>query len=52
MKVVIAIDSYKGSLSSIDAGKAASLGVKDVFPQAETEKPLEIQEFSSCERKN
>ena len=27
MKVVIAIDSFKGSLSSMEAGNAASLGV-------------------------
>ena len=28
MKVVIAIDSFKGSLSSMDAGRAAAVGVK------------------------
>lgn len=32
-KVVIAIDSFKGCLSSVDAGNAAKLGVQRVFPQ-------------------
>ena len=36
MKVVIAIDSFKGSLTSVEAGRAAAAGVKDVFPDAET----------------
>lgn len=35
MKVVIAIDSFKGSLSSIEAGRAATCGVLRVFPFAE-----------------
>ncbi len=35
MKVVIAIDSFKGSLSSIEAGNAAKEGVLRVFPKAE-----------------
>ena len=35
MKVAIAIDSFKGSLSSIAAGNAAAEGVKRVFPDAE-----------------
>ena len=35
MKVVIAIDSFKGSLSSVEAGNAAAKGVKRVFPDAE-----------------
>ena len=35
MKVVIAIDSFKGSLSSIQAGNAIKDGVKTVFPEAE-----------------
>ena len=35
MKVVIAIDSLKGSLSSLRAGEAASEGVRRVFPSAE-----------------
>lgn len=36
MKVVCAIDSFKGSLSSLAAGEAAAAGVRDVFPAAET----------------
>ena len=35
MKVVIAIDSFKGSLSSMQAGNAAKMGIINVFPQAE-----------------
>ena len=35
MKVVIAIDSFKGSLTSCEAGKAAAEGIKRVFPRAE-----------------
>ena len=35
MKVVIAIDSFKGSLGSVEAGNAAAKGVKRVFPDAE-----------------
>ncbi len=31
MKIVIAIDSFKGSLSSIDAGNAVSKGIKRVY---------------------
>jgi len=34
MKVVIAIDSFKGSLSSVEAGNAAAEGVRRVFPDA------------------
>ena len=34
MKVVIAIDSFKGSLSSVEAGRAAAAGVRRVFPDA------------------
>ena len=34
MKVAIAIDSFKGSLSSIAAGNAAAEGVRRVFPDA------------------
>lgn len=36
MKAVIAIDSLKGSLSSIEAGEAAAEGIKRAVPQAET----------------
>ena len=35
MKVVIAIDSFKGSLSSIAAGEAAAAGIRDAIPEAE-----------------
>lgn len=35
MKVVIAIDSFKGSMSSLEAGRAAELGVRDIYPDAE-----------------
>lgn len=35
MKIVIAIDSFKGSLSSLCAGKAALLGVRDALPSAD-----------------
>ena len=35
MKIVFAIDSFKGSLSSLEAGKAAAEGAKRVFPDAE-----------------
>lgn len=36
MKAVIAIDSFKGSMDSIEAGVAAAEGVKRVYPDAET----------------
>ena len=36
MKVVIAIDSFKGSLSSLEAGKAAERGILAVYPDAQT----------------
>ena len=36
MKVVVAIDSFKGSLSSLQAGNAAAEGVLLAHPQAET----------------
>jgi len=35
VKVAIAIDSFKGSLSSIEAGRAAAEGVRRVFPDAD-----------------
>ncbi len=37
MKAVIAIDSFKGSLSSLEAGQAAEAGIKRVFPDAVTQ---------------
>ena len=35
MKVVIAIDSFKGSLSSLQAGRAAEKGIKKAIPDAD-----------------
>lgn len=35
-KAVIAIDSFKGSLSSLEAGEAAREGILRVYPKAET----------------
>lgn len=35
MKVAVAIDSMKGSLSSPEAGAAAALGIRRVFPDAQ-----------------
>lgn len=35
MKVVIAIDSFKGSMSSLEAGNAAKQGVLSVWPDAQ-----------------
>ena len=36
MKAVIAIDSFKGSMDSIEAGEAAEKGIRRVFTDAET----------------
>ncbi len=36
MKAVIAIDSFKGSLTSLQAGNAVAEGIHRVFPQAQT----------------
>ena len=36
MKAVIAIDSFKGSLDTLESGAAAAEGIKAVFPDAET----------------
>lgn len=35
MKITIAMDSFKGSLSSIEAGKAVETGIRRVYPQAD-----------------
>lgn len=35
MKTVIAIDSFKGSLTSVEAGQACAEGIKRVFPNSE-----------------
>jgi len=41
MKVVLAIDSFKGSLSSVEAGRAAAEGIRRVFHEANCEvRPL------------
>lgn len=40
MKVVIAIDSFKGSMSSMEAGNAASMGIKKVVDANVVVKPL------------
>ena len=37
MKIVIAMDSFKGSLSAIEAGEAARDGVLRVYPDAQIE---------------
>ena len=34
MKIVIAMDSFKGSLSSIEAGNAVCSGILRVYPEA------------------
>ncbi len=38
MKILIAIDSYKGSLTSIEAANAAEKGILNAFPQAQVVK--------------
>ena len=35
MKIIIAIDSFKGCLSSIEANMAAAEGIRNVCPEAE-----------------
>ncbi|WKA56988.1 glycerate kinase [Planococcus shenhongbingii] len=35
MKVLIAIDSFKGSISSIEGSEAISAGIKEVYPEAQ-----------------
>ena len=36
MRAVIAIDSFKGSLSTFESGAAVSEGIKRVYPDAKT----------------
>ena len=36
MKAIIAIDSFKGSLTSLEAGESAARGIKKVYPNATT----------------
>ena len=35
MKVILAIDSFKGCLTSVEANQAAAEGIKSIFPDAE-----------------
>lgn len=35
MKVLIAIDSFKGSITSVDGSEAIALGIKDIYQDAE-----------------
>ena len=50
MKTVIAIDSFKGSISSVEAGNAAAEGIKRVYPDAEiTVRPLADGGEGTCE---
>lgn len=37
MKVVVAMDSFKGCISSIDGSQAVALGIHDVWPEAEVD---------------
>lgn len=37
MKIIIAIDSFKGSLTSIEAGEAAQAGILQALPECQTE---------------
>ena len=36
MKTVIAIDSFKGSMTSLEAGNSAAEGIKRVYPGSAT----------------
>ena len=36
MKVTVAIDSFKGSMDSLEAGMAAAEGLQAAYPEAET----------------
>lgn len=38
MKIVIAIDSFKGSVSAVEAGERLERGIRKVVPQAEVVK--------------
>lgn len=50
MKVVIAIDSFKGSLTSIEAGYSAAEGIRRVYPDAELIiRPLADDGEGTCE---
>lgn len=50
MKIVIAIDSFKGSLTSLEAGGAAERGIKNFLPSAEVKiYPLADGGEGTCE---
>lgn len=50
MKIVIAIDSFKGSLTSVEAGNSAAEGIRRVFPDAEIiVRPLADGGEGTCE---
>lgn len=41
MNVVITIDSFKGSMTSLEAGESASAGIRRIYPDADiTIRPL------------
>lgn len=50
MKVVIAIDSFKGSMSSIEAGEAAAAGIRKHEEELFMEKNDKWSYGSSCYR--
>jgi len=35
MKIVVAPDSFKGSLTAVEVSDAIELGIKEIFPKAE-----------------
>ena len=35
MNAVIAIDSFKGSMTSLEAGESASAGIRRIYPDAD-----------------
>ena len=36
-KIIVASDSFKGSLTSIEVANAVEIGIKNVFPQCNVE---------------
>lgn len=36
MEIIIAIDSFKGSLTTMQAGNTAAMGIHRVYPDAES----------------
>lgn len=50
MKIVVAIDSFKGSLTSLEAGDATKVGIKNFLPSAEVKiYPLADGGEGTCE---